>query len=289
MLHPADPIEVSTTTDPREFARRTGDFLAARVERNVLATVLMGILDGGYADVTPRFAYGMDAAGEVCLAALRTPPWPLMISELDPAMAAELLDTWLRSDPGLPGVSGTGPAARALAETWCERSGGSARVLMRQALHSLEEVRDPPRPASGSLRLPRPDERSLLEAWNEAFVLEAGLPRTGRVAAMVEQRLRHDGLLLWEDGAPVSMVGMNPPVAGAVRIGPVYTPPGHRRRGYAGSAVAAISRRALAAGATRCLLFTDLANPTSNKIYAEVGYVRGAEWDDYEFLSAPAA
>jgi predicted GNAT family acetyltransferase len=79
------------------------------------------------------------------------------------------------------------------------------------------------------------------------------------------------------------MVGVNLAVAGVVRVGPVYTPPQLRRRGYAGSAVAAVSRRALAAGAARCMLFTDLANPTSNKIYAEVGYRRIADWEEYAF------
>jgi predicted GNAT family acetyltransferase len=44
--------------------------------------------------------------------------------------------------------------------------------------------------------------------------------------------------------------------------------------------VAAVSRRALAGGADRCMLFTDLANPTSNKIYAEVGYRRRGDWEE---------
>jgi predicted GNAT family acetyltransferase len=84
------------------------------------------------------------------------------------------------------------------------------------------------------------------------------------------------------------MIGLAPEVAGVVRIGPVYTPPQHRRRGYAGSAVAAASRRALAEGATRCMLFTDLANPTSNKIYAEVGYRRCADWEEIALDRADA-
>jgi predicted GNAT family acetyltransferase len=97
---------------------------------------------------------------------------------------------------------------------------------------------------------------------------------------MVDVRLRDEGLLLWDDEKPVSMIGLNPPVAGVVRIGPVYTPPPLRRRGYAGSAVAAVTRRALAGGVRRCMLYTDLANPTSNKIYAEVGYRRCGDWEE---------
>jgi predicted GNAT family acetyltransferase len=153
---------------------------------------------------------------------------------------------------------------------------------MREAMHVLEEVRDPPRPATGTLRLARPSERDLLIAWMEEFVREADLAAPAQAAIWVDGSLRRDGLLFWEDGQPVSMIGVNVPVAGVVRIGPVYTPPAHRCRGYAGSAVAAASRRALAAGAHRCMLFTDLTNPTSNKIYAEVGYRRTGDWEEIE-------
>jgi len=82
------------------------------------------------------------------------------------------------------------------------------------------------------------------------------------------------------------MVGCSPPIGAVVRIGPVYTPPEFRRHGYGGSAVAEISRRALAGEATKCMLFTDLANPTSNKIYAEVGYRPFANWEEHAFKPA---
>jgi predicted GNAT family acetyltransferase len=79
------------------------------------------------------------------------------------------------------------------------------------------------------------------------------------------------------------MVSTNPAVAGVVRIGPVYTPPEALRRGYASSAVADVSREALGTGAHTCMLYTDLNNPTSNKIYADVGYRRIAEWEERVF------
>lgn len=100
---------------------------------------------------------------------------------------------------------------------------------------------------------------------------------------MLDAQLDRDGLLVWDDGGPVSMLGVSPSVAGVTRIGPVYTPPAHRRRGYGTSAVAATSRRALAHGEHSCMLFTDLSNPTSNRIYAEVGYRRAADWEEHAF------
>jgi predicted GNAT family acetyltransferase len=152
-----------------------------------------------------------------------------------------------------------------------------------EAAHLLERVSALPRPAAGALRCARESDRALLVRRSIDFAREA-VDDHGDAEAVVERRLRNGGLHLWEDGGePVSMLGVNIAVAGVVRIGPVYTPPQHRRRGYATSAVAAASAAALAAGARTCMLFTDPANPTSNRIYATVGYKRIADWRDYRF------
>ncbi|MGW0659232.1 GNAT family N-acetyltransferase [Streptodolium elevatio] len=62
------------------------------------------------------------------------------------------------------------------------------------------------------------------------------------------------------------------PFGECAHIGPVYTPPEHRGRGYGAAVTAARTEAALAAGADEVLLFTDLANPTSNSIYRKIGY-----------------
>jgi predicted GNAT family acetyltransferase len=67
------------------------------------------------------------------------------------------------------------------------------------------------------------------------------------------------------------MAGVTRAAAGAVRVGPVYTPPGQRRRGYAGALTVAVSQAARDAGAQQVVLFTDLANPTSNALYQRLG------------------
>ena len=268
------------TRDAREFAERTERLLSASLECNVLATVLMTVLEGSHREPPPIFAIGITEEDEVSFAAMRTPPFPLLTSPLEPGGAEPLIDQWLEVDPDVSAVSGLPDTARAIAAAWARRTGGSSRRTFSEGMHVLTEVQDPPRPAPGTLRLPRPDERDLLIGWMEEFVGETGLIGASQAASMVDARLRREGLLVWDDGEPVSLVGVNPAVAGVVRIGPVYTPRPLRRRGYAGSAVAAVSRRALADGATRCMLFTDLANPTSNKTYAEVGYRRCGDWEE---------
>jgi RimJ/RimL family protein N-acetyltransferase len=269
------------TTDAREFSARAGPFLTATIECNVLATVLMGVLEGRYADVEPLFGYELGPGGVVTAAVMRTPPFPMMTSRLDPPAIGPVLDAWLERDPVLPGVNGPPEAARAFAEAWSGRTGGQVELERAMAMHSLQVVNDPPRPPTGRLRRGERGERDLLIAWWQAFADEAGGYGGRQAAANVDARLAAGSLYVWDDGGPVSLVASQPPVNGVVRIGPVYTPPQCRRHGYAGMAVAEVSRRALAAGAHTCMLFTDLANPTSNKIYAEVGYRRFAEWEEY--------
>src|SRR6266568_1267320 len=68
-----------------------------------------------------------------------------------------------------------------------------------------------------------------------------------------------------------SVAGLQRPAAGRVRVGPVYTPPWRRGRGFGGAVTAAVSQAALEAAVEEVLLFTDLANPTSNALYRRLG------------------
>lgn len=88
------------------------------------------------------------------------------------------------------------------------------------------------------------------------------------------RRIATDQLWLWErDGRPVSLAVGTVPVAGVATIAPVYTPPEHRRRGYGAAVTAQATRACLDAGARHVVLYTDLANPTSNSIYQQIGYL----------------
>ena len=127
--------------------------------------------------------------------------------------------------------------------------------------------------------------------WWRAFYAEAEPLHPDDAEQDVTARTRTARCYVWEDGGEaVSLIGARLTGDGYGWIGPVYTPPKRRRQGYAGAGVAAASRRLLDAGAPRCMLFTDLDNPTSNKIYHEVGYRRFADWEDHRLTAvAPRA
>lgn len=271
--------------DVERFAQRAGPLLEGTVDNTVLATVL-DALRGHPFDPPPHFALVVDERGAVVGAALRTPPRGLLCTTLTATDAEALIAAWLEHDPELPGLNAPTVTADALAAAWSDRIGVRLTPHMRMALHAVapSALHDPPRPAAGVLRRPESDERDLVVAWEQAFADEGGIGvRPEQTARLAEVRMAAGRTFVWDDdGTAVSLVGHTVAIARVPRIGPVYTPPALRRRGYAGSAVAAVSRRLLAAGAREVVLFTDLANPTSNKIYAELGYRRIGDWALYE-------
>jgi predicted GNAT family acetyltransferase len=69
-----------------------------------------------------------------------------------------------------------------------------------------------------------------------------------------------------------------------VSIGAVYTAPAHRKNSYASGLVAALSQKMLDTGFQKCVLVTDLANATSNKIYQNIGYKAFCDIHHLEFV-----
>ena len=69
----------------------------------------------------------------------------------------------------------------------------------------------------------------------------------------------------------------------------MYTPPGLRGQGYGFPGdLQEVSQAARDAGASQVLLFTDLANPTSNALYQRLGYEPVEDRAIWSFRRSPA-
>ena len=174
-------------------------------------------------------------------------------------------------------MDGAPAAAGAFAAEWCRTVGPTdltiaSRVFHRQRLFRLAELTPPP-PPPGRARVATTADREPLIGWTSAFHREANEGRGPASAAQVDSRLAYGGLLVWEAGGElVAMAARTPVVSGMSRVAPVYTPPAQRGNGYGGAVTVATSQAARAAGAREVVLFTDLANPTSNALYQRLGY-----------------
>jgi hypothetical protein len=177
----------------------------------------------------------------------------------------------------LPGVVGAVPEVTTFAAAWSTRTGAEPRVLVDQGIYQLEQV-VPVQGVEGRTRAVGAADLELVVDWWRAFLVEAlhdDAPADADVRHAVETRLGEgSGLVVWDDDGPVSFAGFTGATPNGIRIGPVYTPPGRRGRGYASALVAELSAALLADGRRFCFLYTDLANPTSNKIYERIGYRR---------------
>jgi GNAT superfamily N-acetyltransferase len=223
------------------------------------------------------YAVLRDGGGQVRGTASLTPPYDLLPSLLPPAASSGLVEALAERAVRLPGVVGPVEVAEELATCWARRVGLSVRRAMNERLYRLVEVTEPPLPP-GRARLATVADEPLLVEWNRAFCQEAGVTAPPDIPRWVHQRVADARMAVWEDGAPVCLVGNQPVIGGVARVGPVYSPPQARRHGYASVLVAGVSRRLLADGADACVLFTDLGNPTSNSIYQQVGYRPVRDW-----------
>jgi GNAT superfamily N-acetyltransferase len=261
------------TDDPVAFRAAAWSFLAAEPERySVLLTVLSTLIRIGpdaYGEQRPLLGW-WPASGPVRAAVLQTPPRPMLITTWPGDAAGQLADALASGGAAPPGVNGTEHDAEVFASAWQRQSGVPGRIAQRQRLYRLGELEWPdPRPA-GSARIAGSRDIDAVHALYAAFAEETGQDGAPGVA---EDRLAAGQLMLWEVASePVSLAGFSEVIAGAARVGPVYTPPGLRGHGYGGAVTAAVSERAERNGASSVILFTDLANPTSNELYARLGY-----------------
>ncbi len=231
----------------------------------------------------------LERAGAVTAAYFRTPPYRLQLTPLTGAEAEALADFLAALDEPLPGVSGVHDTAAAFAAAWQRRTGVTGTPYSRQRLYRLGTL-TPPEPAPpGRARVAVAADREQVACWYGEFSEEVGAPPAPDGGlGWADDRIAFGGITLWEgpDG-PASMAAATPVLAGTVRLADVYTPARLRGRGYAGAVTAAVSRAASAAGADEILLFTDLANPTSNALYQRLGYRPVRDFTVYSF-EAPA-
>jgi predicted GNAT family acetyltransferase len=283
-------LTVNRHDDAGSFLERVGGFLGRHEAENNL---LFGILDylrrdASISDGTPLLAEVRDG-DEILAVALRTPPRNLVLAECDaPAAIDALVDDLVAAGDTLPGALGPVEAIRRFVERWTPATGGPHRKQLSERAFRLSRVIPPPVPP-GSMRLADAGDFQLLVDWLIAFTAEA-LPEEDNDVLDAERVVRRwvfEGFrrnYLWEvDGRIVSWSGVGGRTPHGTRVGPVYTPPEHRRRGYAGALVAAASQAQLDEGLEFCFLFTDLANPTANHVYQAIGYEPVTDIDVYVF------
>lgn len=253
--------------------------LEAQEERHsLLLGLLLASADRPRAgEAAPYLATVRD--GDALVAAAMYTAWdprrPLIIADFrdDAADAMPLLvNDVLARVPALPQVLAHDPVAARFAEAWSAATGASVALVMRERLHVLRAV-EPVPGVPGMLRRATADDLDLVASWIDGFHADVfGETDENAARRQAEGRIARGEIYLWDDGEVRTMCGRARPTPRTESVNAVYTPRALRGRGYATAAVAALSRILLAEGKDACVLFTDLANPTSIAIYARIGY-----------------
>ena len=216
----------------------------------------------------------------ILLTAIMTPPHGVTLYATDNKLDLSAINCLLDGigDLPLPGVMTEKALAECFAKAYTARKGMTYEVKTNLRLYELTEV-NPAIPQIGTTRLVDERDMPYLPFWMEAM---SAIFKQGQDVETLPQpvneenyryRLAKKNLYVLEvDGVPVSWAGFSREMQSVVGVGMVYTPPYFRGKGYASSCVAQVSQLALDRGFKKCVLYTDLSNPTSNSIYQKIGY-----------------
>ncbi|PZS15986.1 MAG: hypothetical protein DLM57_11585 [Pseudonocardiales bacterium] len=260
-------MRLHTTTDPTAITALAEPLLAADPVRN---TVFSSIIAGLAApDAEGWCAHPVDDPSVLAVRSQRHTPVTVTTGWLEPEPLAEAIAAQSPTALGGP-VAVVEMLAAAL-----DAHGLPAASRMDERLFRLDALAEPATVA-GTARLAAAGDRMLLVDWYGAFahdVFGGELPPGFDAETFLDRAMQRSRFWLWIDsaGRTAALAGRHPVAFGVARVGPVYTPPDLRGRGY-GSAVTAAATRDVLADSAVPVLCTDLANPTSNKIYQQLGY-----------------
>ena len=273
-------ISVRFCEDPRSFLTVAEEFLLSRA---VLHNLVLTIADTRLAQPEPGRYWVAFRDSQVVGLALQSPlTFPALLVPMEADVAAALVDAIADRGIMLPGVNGEVATAASFAGRWTERRRSGAVPMQAFRIYQLAGLNEIA-PVSGQLRKGDYSDRNLAVSWLQKFYTETHMHSVD-AESFIDAALAGERLWLWDSGGTVAMAVSSKPIAGVIRISAVYTPKEHRGCGYAGACVHAVSSRLTNAG-YRCILYTDLGNPTSNSIYRKIGYKAVGEAILYRFES----
>ena len=271
-------VKVTFSDDPAWVLAKANGFLASEP---VLHNLILTLLHARVAHPEPGRYWVASEGGNAIGVVFQSPPtFAATLTPLEPDAVAAVVEAIVDAEIDLPGVIGDATAASRFAGQWAERRKAPASPHEGQRIYELGELHKGLN-VNGRLRNATMNDRDLIVGWLREFQADTG-EQGSDPERLVDARLPEGQYWIWEDGEPVSMASGSPPIKGVSRIGAVYTPPERRNRGYAEGCVRELSRH-LQADRIRCMLYTDLSNPTSNSIYRRIGYRAVAEVLRYRF------
>jgi predicted GNAT family acetyltransferase len=153
-------------------------------------------------------------------------------------------------------------------------SGKKTKTHMTQGIYRCAKVKMPGIPSDFDFRLAESKDIEKIAEWIEAFHREAvphDPPMNGRDHA--QAKISRKTLYVMErKGELLSMAAWTRDIGSSCSINFVFTPKHLRKNGYGSMVTGLLTQHKLDGGKRETSLYTDMSNPTSNKIYRNIGY-----------------
>ncbi len=190
-----------------------------------------------------------------------------------PQQVQELFEAFLKTGTPVMGLVGETRTADFYRELLLKQ-GKTVSLRMAQGIYRCQQVKLAPEPPGTVFRMAGSNDLAIIGQWAEEFHAEAtpqDPPMDG--AAFAQDRIQAQAIYLVEvDGDPKGMAAKTRDLETACTINMVYTPKKNRKKGYASIVTGRLTDLLLKSGKRETNLFTDRNNPTSNKIYQNLGY-----------------
>jgi len=278
-------MQLTVHQDAASFLAAAAALLrSAEAENSIIATPAMRMIEAPRDDDEGCYFATVSEAGSAVAAAFHNADGGLLLTAGPEASMALLAADLARRKQPLRHLVGPLRACEAFARAWRERTGGGHR--QRYHLRHFELADAPSgHAAPGRIRKPLASEHELIVELQNAFIVEVGRPEdAARMRRKTLLPLERSLFRVWDDGVVVSFAGYGEG-GDTARIAPVYTPPRFRGRGYASALVSGLSRELFERGKRAIFLTTDVANPTSNRIYQRIGFRPVADHVHFDLMA----
>jgi predicted GNAT family acetyltransferase len=285
-------MDVQFYSNIDEFYNVCLPFLSAKATENNLIIGILNTLKSNihhYSTERPLLVT-VSVEKSLELVSIRTPPYKLLISHTDNLDSIHFLVKEFKiQEIKLPGITGFKTGALNFSKLWTEKQSLEYLLEVNLRIYKLDKV-NPKIPSLNTFRPAKQTDAVLINNWIREFIQEA-TPNSPEEELQNLQTRTNKAIdqetiyVLERKEKLVSIARRAGKTPYGERIALVYTPPEERRKGYATELVARLSQLILDEGIQSCYLFTDLANPTSNKIYQEIGYRPIIDIDTYRFTS----
>jgi GNAT superfamily N-acetyltransferase len=216
--------------------------------------------------------------------AIYSPGRNLILGDLDQAQCERLAEQALPLRPeGAVGPERSAAfyVARAIA------LGERFEAPMPQAILVLDRPPRHPRP-EGLPRVAAPEDAAIVADWIAAFHHEVGLAHELPDRETLLQSAGRGRHFLWTVGdEPVAMARIARRTRLCGCIGPVYTAPAERNRGYGAAVTAHLAERLLGEGKSAVALHVDRRNVAAARCYAKLGFRMNCESLHYARVRGP--